>query len=233
MDQRHEVLSLSGVEAGYGKGPVLRDLSLTVKRGECLAVLGENGAGKTTLFRTVLQLVPGLTGTVRVLGRTIRTQEDGAWVRSQVGYVPQSQGKGRLPISVFEAVMLGRWGKSFAYLRRPGARDRELASAMLDVVGLGDLRLRDCLSLSGGQMQRVNIARALVREPVILLLDEPTTYLDAPSRDAFSQLIKNVREKWDLTVLMISHDGEYVCQMADRVVYLRRGRIGEGLEAIS
>lgn len=233
MDQSHEVLSLSGVEAGYGKGPVLRDLSLSVKRGECLAVLGENGAGKTTLFRTVLHLLPGLAGTIRVLGRTIKTPEDRAWVRSQVGYVPQSQGKGRLPISVFDAVMLGRWGKSFAYLRRPGFRDRELASVMLDIVGLGDLRFSDCRSLSGGQMQRVNIARALVREPAILLLDEPTTYLDAASRDVFTRLIKNVRGKWDLTVMMISHDGEYACQMADRVVYLRRGRIEEDLEVVS
>jgi ABC-type Mn2+/Zn2+ transport system ATPase subunit len=227
MEQSHEALSLSGIEAGYGKERVLRGLSLSVNRGECLAVLGENGAGKTTLFRTILHLLPGLAGTVRVLGRTVRTQEDGAWVRSQAGYVPQSQGQGKLPISVFEAVMLGRWGKYFSYLRRPGAGDREITSNMLDIVGLGNLRHNDCRSLSGGQLQRVNIARALVREPAILLLDEPTTYLDADSRDAFTRLIKAVREKWDLTVLMISHDREYARQMADRVVHLRRGSLEE------
>jgi len=233
MEQSLEALSLSGIEAGYGKERILRGLSLSVKKGECLAVLGENGAGKTTLFRTILYLLPDLAGTISVLGRTVKTPEDGAWVRSQVGYVPQSQGKGRLPISVFVAVMLGRWGKSFAYLRRPGALDRELTSAMLDVVGLGDLRLSDCRALSGGQIQRVNIARALVREPMILLLDEPTTYLDAASRDVFTQLIKKVRGKWDLTVLMISHDREYACQMADRVVRLRQGRIEEDWGAVS
>ncbi|MFZ5595822.1 MAG: metal ABC transporter ATP-binding protein [Bacillota bacterium] len=232
MEQSREALSLSGVEAGYGKEPVLRGLSLSVNKGECLAVLGENGAGKTTLFRTILYLLPCPAGTIRVLGRTVKGPEDGAWVRSRVGYVPQSQGKGRLPISVFDAVMLGRWGKSFAYLRRPGARDREITSDMLEMVGLWDLRFSDCRALSGGQMQRVNIARALVREPAILLLDEPTTYLDAASRDVFTRLIKNVREKWDLTVLMISHDGEYACQMADRIVYLHRGRIVEDLGAV-
>ncbi|MFZ5634081.1 MAG: metal ABC transporter ATP-binding protein [Bacillota bacterium] len=231
MDRNPEALSLSGVGAGYGKERVLSSLSLSVKKGECLAILGENGAGKTTLFRAILYLLPDLVGAIRVLGRPIKTPEDGAWVRSQVGYVPQGQGKGRLPISVFDAVMLGRWGKSFAYLRRPTARDRELTAAMLDVVGLQDFRFKDCRSLSGGQIQRVNIARALVREPLILLLDEPTTYLDGTSRDVLTQLIDQVRKKWPLTILMITHDGEYARQLADRVVHLCRGRIEESLEA--
>lgn len=233
MDQYLEALSLSGIGAGYGKERVLRNLSLSVKKGECLAILGENGAGKTTLFRAILYLLPNMTGTLRILDRTIKTREDGAWVRSQVGYVPQSQGKGMLPISVFDAVMLGRWGKSFAYLRRPAARDREITAAMLDVVGLQDLRFKDCRALSGGQIQRVHIARALVREPRILLLDEPTTYLDAASRDVLTHLLDQVRKKWSLTILMISHDGEYACQLADRVVCLRQGLIEEGPEVVS
>ncbi|MFZ5647002.1 MAG: metal ABC transporter ATP-binding protein [Bacillota bacterium] len=232
MDQVPEALSLSGILAGYGNAPVLSGLSLSVKSGECLAILGENGAGKTTLFRAILYLLPDMAGSIRVLGRTVKTREDGAWVRSRVGYVPQGQGKGSLPISVFDAVMLGRWGKSFSYLRRPGVRDRELTANILDVVGLWDLRYKDCRALSGGQIQRVHIARALVREPLILLLDEPTTYLDDASRDALARLIDQVRKKWPLTILMISHDGQYARRLADRAVYLRRGRIEKDLEVV-
>jgi len=230
MEQNLEALTLSGIEAGYGKERVLRGLSLSVKKGEFLVILGDNGAGKTTLFRAILHMLPDLTGTVRVFGRVVKTPGDVAWVRSQIGYVPQGQGKGRLPISVFEAVMLGRWGKSFAYLKRPTARDRGLTEAVLEAVGLQDLRFRDCRALSGGQVQRVNIARALVREPQILLLDEPATYLDAAARDMLAQLIEQVRQKWSLTVLMISHERDQACQLADRVVYLRQGRIVEDLE---
>ncbi|MCL6612816.1 MAG: metal ABC transporter ATP-binding protein [Peptococcaceae bacterium] len=232
MDGGSCALWLSGVRAGYGKAPVLNGLSLSVKKGEHLAILGENGAGKTTLFRAILHLLPDIAGTIRVLGRDVKSREDGAWVRSRVGYVPQGQGKGRLPISVFEAVMLGRWGKSFSYFRRPGARDRELTAEILDVVGLWDLRDKDCRALSGGQTQRLHIARALVREPQILLLDEPTTYLDDASRDVLARLIDQVRKKWPLTMLMIIHDWQYARRLADRAVYLRRGRIEECLEVV-
>ncbi len=208
-------------------------MSLSVERGEFLAILGENGAGKTTLFRAILRLLPDLEGTVRVLGRTIKTPEDGNWVRSQAGYVPQNRDGGRLPISVFDAVMLGRWGKSFAYLRRPTRHDREITSSILDIMGLQGMSFKDCRSLSGGQSQRVLIARALVREPSILLLDEPTTYLDNSSKQMLEQLIGQIRNKLSLTVLMISHDAEYALRMADRVVRLQCGHIEKRLEAVS
>lgn len=230
MDLHSEVLMLSGIEAGYGKERILRGLNLTVKKGEYVVIHGDNGAGKTTLFRTILALLPNVTGNIRILGRMIGNKADGVWVRSQIGYVPQSQGKGRLPISVFDAVMLGRWGKSFKYFKRPTAEDRELTMNVLEIIGLKDFSARDCRALSGGQYQRMNIARALVREPQILLLDEPTTYLDAAAREMLNQLIEEVRQKWSLTVLMISHDKNRANLPANRVVHLRQGRIIEGEE---
>jgi ABC-type Mn2+/Zn2+ transport system ATPase subunit len=212
-------------EAGYGREAILRNLELRVRHKEFVAILGDNGAGKTTLFRAILHLLPKQRGTFRVLGRQIRSKEDQAWIRSQVGYVPQRQEKGRFPISVFDAVLLGRWGKTFSYFRRPGREDRRAVDHMLALIGLEALRNQDCRNLSGGQMQRLNIARALVREPRILLLDEPATHLDAEAQSILSDLVRGIRDHSDLTVLMISHDRIQAEAMADRVVYIRQGSL--------
>lgn len=214
-------------EAGYQDKTILKNVRLTVRQGEFLALLGENGAGKTTLFRAILQLLPLQKGSVRVLGREIAGKENRSWVRAQIGYVPQRQEKGRFPISVFDAVLLGRWGKTFSYLRRPQRQDREAVDAMLETIGLGALRNADCRALSGGQMQRLNIARALVREPKILMLDEPTTHLDTEAQAILHECIEQVREQSQITVMMISHDQRQAERIADRLIWLQQGQITE------
>lgn len=157
-------------------------------------------------------------------------KSDQRWARSQIGYVPQTQGQGQFPISVFEAVLLGRWGTSFAYLRRPSSKDKDIAERMLKIVGLQDFKEQDCRSLSGGQKQRLNIARALVREPRILLLDEPTTFLDRESQEMLTSLIDDLRKSLNVLVLMITHEHGYVKGISDRTVLLQAGTMSHLME---
>ena len=124
---------------------------------------------------------------------------------------------------VQDAVLLGRWGTGFAGLRHPTSEDRRLVWETLELLGLGELASSDCRELSGGQKQRVAIARAIVRKPRLLLLDEPTTYLDVSARDGLPDLLAGIRRELGLSILVISHDPDSLQQVSDRAVVLREG----------
>ena len=161
---------------------------------------------------------------IRILGGSLIQREPGA-ARRQIGYVPQARSDGRLPIQVHDAVLLGRWGTSFVGLRHPSSSDRQLVIETLELLGLGELALSDCRELSGGQKQRVAIARALVRKPQLLLLDEPTTYLDVAARDNLPELLSTIRRELGLSVLVISHDAKSLGKVIDRAVVLQDGSL--------
>lgn len=218
-------IALKNITIGYGNTIILKDLSLGIKKGEFVSILGENGVGKTTLFKGILQLLPCSEGHIEIFDVDITKKADKTWLRSQIGYVPQVHGKGNFPISVFDAVLLGRWGMSFSYFKRPSQKDREATSEILEMVDLHHMKDQDCRRLSGGQTQRLNIARALVRKPSILLLDEPTTHLDIASQHKLDKTISHIRNQYHLSILMISHDQAHAREISDRVVYLRNGRL--------
>jgi ABC-type Mn2+/Zn2+ transport system ATPase subunit len=207
---------LRDVKAGYGHQFVLDSVSLMVGRHESVAILGENGAGKTTLLRLILGLIKPWSGSIEVEGRAIESEADRRWARQRIGYVMQGSVPGRLPISVEDAVLLGRWGKAFSYLTRPSKQDRAATMKMLALVGIEDLKRKDCRELSGGQVQRLNIARALVREPGILLLDEPTTHLDKNAQIALVDLLSDIRRTLGLSMVVVSHDEDQARSLADR-----------------
>jgi len=218
-------IELKDVTIGYNDTPVVKNISIKVKVGEFVSILGENGAGKTTLFKGILQMLPLMTGSITILNKDVTKGRDKTWNRSQIGYVPQRHNQGNFPISVFDATLLGRWGTSFSYFKRPTKEDREITEEIIDVVGLKEMMFQDCRKLSGGQTQRLNIARALVRKPKILLLDEPTTHLDLDSQSKFDEIIKTVRNQYDLSILMISHDHVHSRNISDRVIYIQGGRV--------
>lgn len=207
---------LRDVTAGYGHQLVLNSVSLEVDRCESVAILGENGTGKTTLLRLILGLLKPWSGSICVEGRQIVSEIDRRWVRQRIGYVAQGSAPGRLPITVEDAVLLGRWGRAFSFLRRPRRQDREAAIHMLQLVGIADMRRKDCRELSGGQIQRLNIARALVRTPGILLLDEPSTYLDKKAQAALVELLLGLRRRLELAVVIVSHDEDQMRNLADK-----------------
>lgn len=198
-------IQMKQVKAGYDGTVILRSIDLTVSEGEFVGLVGPNGIGKTTLFRVIMGLLVPDSGTVEVLGRPLVDEASRRWVRQQTGYLAQQNDPGRMPITVLDAVLLGRWG-SYQYRYWPGPKDRAQAEAMLELVGMLQYRRADWRELSGGQQQRVSLARALVRSPRLLILDEPTTYLDEAAQRELMDLVLQVHRSQGLTTLMVSHD---------------------------
>lgn len=224
---REAVIEIQNLVAGYGRHQVLRQLDLTVWRGEALGIAGKNGAGKTTLFKIILGLIVPIEGHVSVQGQILNTSRVRRLMRCQIGYVPQLHTPGKMPVSVHDAVLMGRWSKGFGFFKRPTLLDRQKVSEILQEIGMSHKEWQQVHHLSGGEQQKVSIGRALVREAPILLLDEPSTYLDHGSQAEIIELITTVRLKHRLTLIMISHDPEHLEGMSNRILLLKNGRLEE------
>lgn len=223
-------LELEGVSVDYGAVRVLDDVSLTIRAGEVVGVVGESGSGKTTLARTVLRAVDPSDGRVRVAGQDI-TRLRGArlrtWRRSgAVQYVFQDPLRSLDPgVRVADSIVEG-----LRIARVPAAEAARRRAEALAAVGLDEeLVARLPSGLSGGQRQRAAIARALVVEPRLLVLDEPVSALDAASRDRVVQALIALRDRRgsDLAMLVISHDIGSLAAMSDRLLVLDHGQIVE------
>lgn len=215
------VLDYEGVVFGYGRAPILDGADLHVEAGEFVAVIGANGSGKTTLMRLGLGLERAQRGTVRLFGVPVEQFRD--WHR--VGYVPQRAGAtAAIPLSVEEVVLSGL-AAGLGPLRRPDARQRERLAHVLDLTGLAGMRTAPLARLSGGQQQRALIARALVTGPELLVLDEPTTGVDADARITLRESLEHLVDVEGVAVVYVSHDPEGFAGLADRVVEVRAGRV--------
>ncbi|QLJ00513.1 metal ABC transporter ATP-binding protein [Streptomyces sp. NEAU-sy36] len=217
METSEPVISLRGVRADLGGRPVLRGIDLTVRRGEVVALLGANGSGKSTAVRTVIGQVPVTAGTVELFGTPRRAFRD--WAR--VGYVPQrTTAAGGVPATVTEIVSSGRLARTGFGLFRGG--DRQAVRDALERVGMAD-RAKDAVTaLSGGQHQRVLIARALVGRPELLIMDEPMAGVDLASQEILARTLKAQVEA-GTTVLLVLHELGPLEPLIDRAVVLRDG----------
>jgi ABC-type Mn2+/Zn2+ transport system ATPase subunit len=201
---------------GYGRRAVLSDLTFDIVDGDFLGLVGPNGAGKTTILRAILGSLSPMAGRV--------TRREGL----RFGYVPQrDQVDYNFPLKVVDVVMMGRYDR-IGLLRRPGVRDRELALAALDHVGIAGLADHSLTVLSGGQKQRTLIARALVGQPNVLVLDEPTSGMDLVATTQILSLVRELHERDGLTVLMVSHALNEVANYVERIALVVEGgfRIG-------
>lgn len=214
-------ISVNDVHASRGGKPVLEHLSFTVKPGEFLGIIGPNGAGKTTLFGVILGLIEPQAGTVRI------TTEDGRSASpSVVGYVPQSRPiDPETPIQVWDFVSLALPHKYRPWLTRS---DKARVKEALELTQAAHLARQSIGRLSGGEKQRVFLAQALVREPKILLLDEPTSNLDPGAQEQMAAVVNEVCRRKGVSVLFISHDVNLIAQYADRILYLTRGHYAIG-----
>ncbi|HSB61948.1 MAG TPA: metal ABC transporter ATP-binding protein [Vicinamibacteria bacterium] len=195
-----------------GARRVLDGVSLDVSRGELLCLVGPNGGGKTTFLKVALWLLAPEAGSVEVLGGPPRA------ARRRVGYLPQRKAFAHgFPASAAELVLANRYG---AWPSRVGPREREEARRVLGRVGGERLLDQPLAALSGGETQRVFLARALAIQPELLLLDEPTAGVDARGRSEFLALLAEVAGGGDLTVVLVTHNLAAVRQLADRVAHL-------------
>ncbi len=193
-----QAISVEHLWAGYGNENVLEDVSLHVRPLDFVGLIGPNGGGKTTLIKVLLGLLQPSRGTVAIMGEPVTTG------RRHLGYVPQIVEFDRdFPISVWDVTRMGRLGKR-PPLHRYSAEDDDVVADALRRVDLLDLRSRPIGDLSGGQRQRVYIARALAARPEILLLDEPTSSVDARTSASVYELLRELNEH--VTILLVSHD---------------------------
>ncbi len=221
------ILGIVGVSAGYGDVTVLRDVSFEVQRGSIVALLGPNGCGKTTLLRIIGKLHEASAGTVSVAGRDVRTTNQHELSRVMAS-VAQAQ-RTSFPFSVLDVLLTGRM-PYVSILSAPAEADRELCREVLDWFGIRHLEQKSITRLSGGERQLVMIARALAQQPRVLLLDEPTTYLDLRNRVRVLETISRLAHDQDLTVLMTIHDPNEALTYADSAVLLRKLAALEGLD---
>jgi iron complex transport system ATP-binding protein len=216
------MLRLSNVNVSYGKRRVLKGVTLDVESGQVLALVGPNGAGKSTLIRAVSGVVPMQAGEVRVNGEALHRLNTMERAR-YLAVVPQARS---LPpaFSVYESVLMGRT-PHLGWLGRARAGDRERVQHALEQTQLMPLAERYVGELSGGEQQRVLLARALAQDTPVMLLDEPTTHLDLQHREGLIRLIRDLALHKHLAILMVLHDLNLAGLYAQRVAMLVEGRL--------
>lgn len=212
-------LAVRSVSAGYAgaEGPALRDVSLRVPAGARVALVGPNGSGKSTLLKAVAGLLPVTSGEIRIYGNPV-----GA-CHHRVAYLPQrGEIDWRFPINVRRLVTTGRY-VHLGWLKRPGRKDREVVSEVMEDLGLSPLAERQIGQLSGGQQQRALLARALVQDGDLLLLDEPLNAVDAGTRETISKVLAGLQRRGK-TMVVATHDLASLASEFDGALYLREGR---------
>jgi iron complex transport system ATP-binding protein len=217
-----EVISVSGLCFSYGLGFELRDISLTVERGNVTVLLGPNGCGKTTLLKCMNALLTPGEGKVQINGKDVFSMGRGELARL-VGFVPQSHTPS-FPYSVVDVVLMGRVS-CMSIFQQPSSSDYAKAENALKVVGLSALKERPYTEISGGERQLALIARAIAQEPEALLLDEPTAHLDFKNQYMVLGMVKKVARERGIAVVMSLHDPNQAMQFSDCLVLINAGRI--------
>lgn len=215
-------VELSHVSFSYGASPVLTDASLHVNKGEMCMIVGENGAGKSTLLSVMLGELAPTTGEAKLFGSPAQSFRD--WRR--IGYVPQCVAGTyeRFPATIAEVVAANRYAARKGFPPR-SKKDSDAVSSALASVGMQDYSKRLIGELSGGQTQRVLLARALVNHPDLLVLDEPTSGMDSDCVEAFMKLLKTIMASKKCSVVIVTHDTRRLSSLPAHVLRLESGRI--------
>jgi manganese/zinc/iron transport system ATP- binding protein len=214
-------LEYHDLTVAYHTRPVLWDVDLSIPEGKLVAIVGPNGAGKSTLMKAALDLLPLASGYVRVFGRAYDE------VRGRVAYVPQRESVDwDFPATVLDVVLMGRYGR-LGWFRRPGDDDRRAAMEALAKVGMAEYASRQISRLSGGQQQRTFLARALVQDADLYLMDEPFAGVDAVTERAIIGLLRQLQED-GRTVVCVHHDLQTVPEYFDWVALLNMRLVAAG-----
>lgn len=198
-----KIVEMAGINFEYDGMSVLEDINLVIERGDFLGIIGPNGSGKTTLLKIMLGIIKTKQGTIKLFGEDIRSFKD--WHR--IGYVPQHaiNFDVNFPASVFEVVSMGRFSKK-GLLRKLGEKDIQIINEALEIVGLKEYKDKRAGELSGGEKQRVFIARALASEPELLILDEPTAGVDVRVQKEFYDFLEKLNKERKITLVLVTHD---------------------------
>lgn len=209
-----EILKIENLNFEYPDTEVLKDVSLTLCKGDFLGIIGANGAGKSTLIKIILKLLPQGSGKITLFGEDLGSFKD----MRRVGYVSQkaSSFNKSFPATVGEVVIANLYGKK-RLMSRYTKEDREKVRAVLKQVGMEDYEERQIGKLSGGQVQRVFIARALIAEPELLLMDEPTAGVDGANAKAINDILTDLNSR-GMTIIMTNHNTPELVRVASKLL---------------
>lgn len=218
------VIKIEDAVVSYREDVALQGVSVEISQGEFIGVIGPNGAGKTTLLTVINGLGKLIHGQAWVLGTPVN-RRNGIKLRKRIGYVAQAENiDPRLPISVRETVMVGCYGR-LGLLHRPTRAQWETVDKVLEMVGIAHLSQRPMGHLSGGEYQRAAIARALVQQPEIFLLDEPTASIDQKAQREILSLIQLIHREYHITTLFVTHDLRQLPSICHRLILMKEGKI--------
>ena len=206
----------------YGKDEVLNKVSFDLNRGDFLTIQGENGSGKSTLIKLILKDLKKDSGQIKLFGEDLENFDD----YSKIGYVPQVNDANKIafPVTGKEFVVLNLY-KKFNIFNRPNKKCYKKVEEIFEILNIENLLNIPFKQLSGGQAQKVMIARAMVNDPKILLLDEPTVGVDEKSKRDFLKLLAYLNDKHKISILMISHEMDVIREFSKREIRLKNGRI--------
>lgn len=214
-------LAVHDLRCSYGRRPILDGLSFTVREGEFFIIIGPNGSGKTTLARTIAGSIRPVAGRVEIFGRPLQSYSGKALAKC-LALVPQAAPPD-IPFSVAEVVLMGR-SPYLGLLAVETGRDLEIAEHAMEFTRVRHLAGSRLDRLSGGECQRVLIARAVCQQPRLLVLDEPTSFLDLAHQSRVMDLLERLRKEKGTTILMVSHDLNLAAMYADRLLLLKEGK---------
>lgn len=214
------MLKVENLHAGYGEREVLKGIGLEFNRGSVYAILGPNGSGKSTLLRTLVKILKPKKGTIFIDNQDIKKLSSKE-IAKRVAYLPQRSNS--TPRStVFDSILLGRKPHVFF---EPGKRDMEIVERLIQEFGLTPFAFRKIDELSGGEAQKVLIARALAQEPEVLLLDEPVNHLDPKNQIEILSILKKLTTELNLITIIVLHDLNLAIQFADYFIFMKNGEI--------
>lgn len=214
-------LSIHDMTVAYHRKPVLWDVDLDVPAGKLVGIVGPNGAGKSTLIKAVMDLIPKVSGRVLVFGKSYKAS------RHRVGYVPQRESVDwDFPVSALDVVTMGRYGR-IGWCLPVSRKHRDAARDALDRVGIADLAGRQISQLSGGQQQRTFLARALVQDADLYLMDEPFAAVDAATERAIVSVLQDLRSAGK-TAIVVHHDLQTVEEYFDNVILINMRVVAQG-----
>ncbi len=223
MEKRTPLIEMSGISFGYPGGkPVLEGLGLTLERGDKIGLVAPNGSGKTTLFHIIMGLLKPTSGTMKIFGREVVSENDFYEVRKRIGFLFQDADDQLFSPTVLEDVAFGplNLGKSMD-------EAVEISRRTLSYLGLSGFENRITFKLSGGEKKLVSLATVLAMEPEVLLLDEPSTGLDEKTKESLVEILKGL----DLSYILISHEPQFLSATTDRIYTMNRGTIHFDQEA--
>ncbi len=216
------MITVQNLYCGYFEQPVLKDISLSIGREEFCALLGPNGAGKSTLLYALMGYLKPLSGSIMILNKDLFSYRRAALAR-MLAFVPQ-ESKQDFDHSVYETVLMGRY-PYLGIMRAHSEEDRKVVDKVLEMLNLGSLRQRWLSELSGGEKQRVYIARALVQETPCIMLDESLSQLDINHQIEIMNLLKSISRNQHKTILIVSHNLNLAANHADKLFFLKSGSL--------